>query len=270
MMFDFWKMHGAGNDFVLFDARQTPVPLTPSVIAALCHRQTGIGCDQLVVMEATDHADVLARFFNQDGSESGACGNASRCVAELVSAGSGQPRVMIRTRAGLLRAERVEGGQFRVDMGAPRLRAEQIPLARSLDTLHLPLPGDPAACSMGNPHATWFVEDLEAEDIVRLGPARERDPLFIERANIGFAQILAPDRIRLKVWERGSGLTLACGSGACATLVNAHRRGLCGRKATLILDGGQLEIEWDANGHVLMTGPATRVFRGQIELPPHV
>ncbi len=266
MMFDFWKMHGAGNDFVLFDARQTPVPLSPAVIASLCHRQTGIGCDQLVVLEPARDADVFARFYNQDGSESGACGNASRCIADLVSQGTGETHVTIRTRAGLLRAERLPGGQFRVDMGAPGLRPEQIPLALDADTLHLPLPGDPAACSMGNPHATWFVHDLEAEDIGTLGPLREHDPLFPQRANIGFAQILSPERIRLRVWERGSGLTLACGSGACATLVNAYRRGLTGRSAELILDGGVLSIEWDPNDHVLMTGPTAMVFQGRIEL----
>jgi len=266
MSHQFRKMHGAGNDFVLFDAREAPVPLTPALIAALCDRRTGIGCDQLVVLEPADGADLLARFYNQDGSESGACGNASRCIADLVSRQTGRSKILIKTIGGLLAAERLADGQFLVDMGPPRLRASEIPVARELDTLHLPLAGDPAACSMGNPHATWFVADLEHEDIARLGPAREHDPLFPERANIGFAQILSPRRIRLRVWERGSGLTLACGSGACAALVNAHRRGLSEARAELILDGGTLTIEWAPNDHVLMTGPTALGFEGRIDL----
>lgn len=262
----FRKMHGAGNDFVLLDARESEVPLTPALMAALCDRRTGIGCDQLVVLEPADDADLLARFYNQDGSESGACGNASRCIADLISRQTGQTRILIRTIAGLLPAEKLTDGQFRVDMGPPHLLAAEIPLARDIDTLHLPLAGDPAACSMGNPHATWFVDDLDQGDIARLGPAREHDPLFPERANIGFAQVLSPERIRLRVWERGSGLTLACGSGACAALINAHRRGLTGARAELILDGGTLTIELNHDGHVLMTGPSALVFEGRVDL----
>jgi diaminopimelate epimerase len=262
----FRKMHGAGNDFVLFDARATAVPLTPALIGALCDRRTGIGCDQLVVLEPAEDADVLARFYNQDGGEAGACGNATRCIADLINRQTGQTSMLIRTLGGLLAAEKLPDGQFRVDMGPPRLRAAEIPFAREIDTLHLPLEGDPAACSIGNPHATWFVADVEQEDIARLGPAREHDPLFPERANIGFAQILSPQRIRLRVWERGAGLTLACGSGACAALVNAHRRGLTEARAELILDGGMLVIELDSNGHVLMTGPSVLVFEGSVDL----
>ena len=267
MSYQFRKMHGAGNDFVLFDARLTELPLTPRLVAALCDRRTGIGCDQLVVISPDgDGADVLARFYNQDGSESGACGNATRCVADIITAETSRTDVLIRTIGGLLTASKLQNGQFRVDMGKPRLLAAEIPLARDSDTLHLPLAGDPAACSMGNPHATWFVEDLAQQDIPTIGPDREHDPLFPERANIGFAQILSPRRIRLQVWERGAGLTLACGSGACAALVNAHRRGLADRRAELILDGGTLTIEWDGDDHVLMTGPSVLVFEGRIDL----
>ena len=266
MITPFHKMHGAGNDFVILDARGSELRLTQSLIAALCHRQTGIGCDQLVTIEPDAASDALIRFYNQDGTESGTCGNASRCAADFLYRQTGRTHAVLRTAAGLLATQRLNDGRFQIDMGAPLLKPDQIPLARNLDTLHLPLPGDPAACSMGNPHATWFVPDLDREDIARLGPARESDLLFPDRANIGFAQILAPDRIRLKVWERGAGLTLACGSGACATLVNAHRRGLAHRRAELILDGGTLTIEWAADNHVQMTGPSALVYQGQIDL----
>jgi diaminopimelate epimerase len=266
MTTNFSKMHGAGNDFILFDARATPIPLSPARIAALCNRHTGVGCDQLVVLERAGDASVMARFYNPDGTESGACGNASRCIADFLYRQTGDTSLTIRTQAGLLRAERQENGHFQVNMGRPRTNALDIPLAHDCDSLHLPLPGDPAACSMGNPHATWFVQDLDQTKIEILGPLREHDPLFPSRANIGFAQILSPTRIRLKVWERGAGLTLACGSGACATLVNAHRRGLTERRVTMIVDGGELTIEWDLLDHVLMTGPSQLVFQGQIDL----
>lgn len=268
MRIGFWKMHGAGNDFVVLDARAAPLPLGPAQIGGLADRRTGIGCDQLVLLEpARGDGDVLARFFNPDGSESAACGNATRCIAHLLHLETGRAGFQIRTNNGLLGARRTGLAEYEIDMGPPALGAAQIPLARVADTLHLPLEGDPAACSMGNPHATWFVADLEAEPITTLGPSREHDPLFPERANIGFAQILALDRIRLKVWERGTGLTLACGSGACAALVNAHRRGLCARRAAVLVDGGRLTIEWVENDHVLMTGPAVLVYEGHIELP---
>ena len=267
IMTKFWKMHGAGNDFVVFDARTVPLPLTRALVAALCNRQTGIGCDQLVVISPGDtQADVSVSFYNQDGSESGACGNATRCVADLISRESGQSHINIRSAGGLLCAKKLEDGCFKVDMGPPRLLAGEIPLAQAVDTLHLPLAGDPTACSMGNPHATWFVDDLEHTNIAALGPLREHDPLFPERANIGFAQILSPSQIRLRVWERGAGLTLACGSGACAALVNAARRGLTGRRAAVRVDGGELLIEWRDDGHVDMTGPVAIAFRGSIDL----
>jgi len=191
-------------------------------------------------------------------------------VVDLVARATGRDRLVVETISGLLPAEALADGQVVVDMGQPRLDWEDIPLARPADTLHLPISAgvlaDPAAASMGNPHATFFVPDLDAIPLASLGPALERDPIFPQRANIGVAQALAPDRLRLRVWERGAGLTLACGSGACAALVNAARRGLTGRAATLILDGGTLHIDWRADGHVLMTGPVATSFAGEVLL----
>ena len=262
MQLPFTKMHGAGNDFVVLDARAEPIRLAPGQAATLADRRRGIGCDQLILLEQAPGADAFMRILNADGSEAGACGNATRCVASLLF--DGRDQVTVRTAAGDLAAERLPDGRVRVDMGPALLGWRDVPLAQEADTLHLPLKGDPAACSMGNPHATFFTRD--ADLVERLGPALERDPIFPERANIGFAHVLAPDRIRLRVWERGAGLTLACGSGACAALVNAHRRGLAGREAAVEMDGGVLGIAWREDGHVLMTGPTAVSFRGVVEL----
>jgi diaminopimelate epimerase len=265
----FVKMHGLGNDFVVLDAREGAQALTPSRIQALADRRTGIGCDQLIVLEPpqASTAHVFMRIFNPDGSPAGACGNATRCVAEALGRKSGRDRVVVQTVAGLLPAERLGDGQVRVDMGPPALEWYDIPLAKPCNTLHLPLPGDPAAVSMGNPHATLFVDHMESTDIAELGPRIERAALFPDRANVGFAVVEAADRIRLRVWERGAGLTLACGSGACATLVNAVRRGLADREAMLILDGGALQIAWrESDSHVLMTGPTATAFQGTADL----
>jgi diaminopimelate epimerase len=260
----FRKMHGAGNDFVIVDARTHALDLTPSQIAALANRRTGIGCDQFITLEhPTAGADAFMRIHNPDGSEAGACGNATRCVAALLHENEPRETYTIQTIAGLLPVE-IRAAGIAVDMGEPRLRWIDIPLAEPADTLHLPLEGDPAALSMGNPHATLFVDDVDTA--ATRGPALERHPIFPDRANIGFAQILSENRIRLRVWERGAGLTLACGSGACAALVNAHRRGLTGREATLLLDGGTLDITWRADGHVIMTGPAVTAFHGTVDL----
>jgi diaminopimelate epimerase len=269
MRASFVKMHGCGNDFVVFDERAAPLGLTQARAAALADRRTGIGCDQFITIERSPPGSPAAAFMrirNPDGAEAGACGNATRCVAALLAAETGQAAQTIRTEAGDLRATVLAPDRVTVDMGPPRLDWRDIPLARPMDTLHLDLPGDPAAASMGNPHATFFVADVDALPVSERGPALEHDPLFPERANIGFAQVLAPDRIRLRVWERTAGLTLACGSGACATLVNAHRRGLTGRRATLLLDGGALDIEWRDDGHVLMTGPVATAYTGTVEL----
>jgi diaminopimelate epimerase len=268
MRVPFLKMHGCGNDFVLFDARAERIPLTPAIVRALADRRRGIGCDQLIELRQ----GRFMRIWNADGTESGTCGNATRCVAALIAAETGERLICLTTSAGRLTAEMQPDGTVSVDMGSPGLAWQDIPLARVADTLRLPLVAaglpQPAAASMGNPHVTFFVDDVEALDIAAIGPGLEHHKLFPQRANIGFAQILAPDRIRLRVWERGAGLTLACGSGACAALVNAFRRGLTGRRAQVVLDGGTLDIAWNGDGHVLMTGPVATSFTGQVDLPP--
>ncbi len=273
MVASFLKMHGAGNDFVVFDERPGPLGLTPARAAAIAHRRTGVGCDQFIVIEPPppgSNADAFMRIRNPDGSEAGACGNATRCVVSLLAAETGRRDVVVQTISGLLPSEMLPDGRVRVDMGPARLGWADVPLAAAMDTLHLPLArgavADPAACSMGNPHATFFVPDVMALPVETLGPSLETDPIFPQKANIGFAEIQAPDRIRLRVWERAAGLTLACGSGACATIVNAARRGLTGRRATVEVDGGVLEMEWRDDGHVLMTGPVATSFRGEIDL----
>jgi diaminopimelate epimerase len=274
MLAPFLKMHGCGNDFVVFDERDGPFGFTPALAAALADRRTGIGCDQLITIERAPRGSGAAAFMrirNPDGSEAGACGNAARCVAGLIAREGRKRKLAIATVAGKLTAVLGADGEVEVDMGPARLGWEDVPLARPMDTLHLDLTAgplaDPAAASMGNPHATFFVPDIAAVPVETLGAALERDELFPDRANIGFAQVLAPDHIRLRVWERGAGLTRACGSGACAALVNAHRRGLAGRRAAVELDGGTLEIEWrEQDGHVLMSGPTATTFTGVIDL----
>jgi diaminopimelate epimerase len=270
-MFDglaFVKMHGAGNDFVVMDARAAPVSLTPNQAALLADRRRGIGCDQIILIEPAPDADAAMRILNADGSESGACGNATRCVAALLAAETGARHLRIRTIAGLLSAEIKGPNLVEVDMGEPNFEWSAIPLLEPMDTLSLRLAmgpvEKPAACSMGNPHATFFVDDLQHLPVESIGPALERARIFPERANIGFARVDAPDQIRLRVWERGAGLTLACGSGACAALVNAHRRGLTHRRAVVAMDGGSLTITWRTDNHVLMEGPVATVFAGHL------
>ncbi|MGG5818178.1 diaminopimelate epimerase [Falsiroseomonas sp. HW251] len=274
-MVAFRKMHGLGNDFVVLDGRETPLAVTPDAARGIGDRHFGIGFDQLIVMEpppagAPGDVDVFMRILNPDGSEAEACGNATRCIASLVADQAGRDRVVVRTVAGDLPVERLAGGLWRADMGPARLGWRDVPLAEECDTLHVPLAlgpvSDPAACSMGNPHATFFVPELDAIPVAEIGPKLERHPIFPERANIGFAQVLSPERIRLVMWERGAGMTLACGSGACATIVNAARRGLTGRRAAVELPGGTLTMEWRNDGHVLMTGPVATSFTGELDL----
>jgi diaminopimelate epimerase len=273
MLAPFLKMHGCGNDFVVFDERAGALGLTPARAAAIAARRTGVGCDQFIVIEPPppgSTADAFMRIRNPDGQEAGACGNATRCVVRLLHEQTGRRHQVIETTAGLLPSDVLDDGRVQVDMGPPLLGWQDVPVAGPMDTEHLDLAlgpvRDPAACSMGNPHATFFVDDFSALDIPALGPALEHATIFPERANIGFAQILAPDRLRVRIWERTAGLTLACGSGACATLVNAARRGLTGRRATVLVDGGEMEIEWRQDGHVLMTGPTALAYRGEIDL----
>jgi diaminopimelate epimerase len=268
---DFIKMHGIGNDFVVLDARAHALALDDNTVRALADRHTGVGCDQLLVVEQpkAKDADLFLRIFNADGSEAEACGNGTRCVADLVMREGGKDRIVIETVAGLLAAEAAGPNRVSVDMGSPALGWPDIPLARDCDTLNVPLSMGPlvvpVCTGMGNPHATFFVADVEAIDLATLGPRLERDPLFPARANIGVAQVLSPTRLRFRVWERGAGITVACGSGACAALVGAARRGLTGRKAEVILDGGALEIEWREDGHVFMTGPVAVSFSGTLD-----
>lgn len=264
----FLKMHGIGNDFVILDGRREAVRLTPRQTRRLADRKRGLGFDQLIILEPSQRADLFMRILNADGSEAGACGNATRCVAHLIMAETGQPSAQIETRAGVLPVTQAGDGILTVDMGPARLEWREIPLARAMDTVRMDYVFEglraPGAVSMGNPHIVFFVDDLDALPIAQWGPQIEHDPLFPERVNVNFAQIIARDEIRLRVWERGAGLTIACGSGACATLVAAHRQGLCDARARVVQDGGALGIEWREDGHVLMTGPFAHICEGRI------
>lgn len=267
----FIKMHGLGNDFVVIDARAKPLALDDKSAVAIAARHTGIGADQLIVIEQPRGARAAAfmRIRNADGGEVGACGNAARCVADFLMRETGADNVMLETAAGMLAARAAGKNRVTVDMGKPRWGWRDIPLTRECDTDRLPLAlgplKDAAATSMGNPHATFFVPEIAAIDIAALGLKLEHDPLFPERANIGVAQLLARDRIRLRVWERGVGLTPSCATGACAALVAASRRGLAARQADIIADGGTLGIEWREDDHVTMTGPVAVSFTGEID-----
>lgn len=267
----FLKMHGLGNDFVVLDARSQPLVLTEDCVRAIGDRRTGVGFDQMVILEPPRDpaADVFMALRNNDGSVVGACGNASRCVARLLMAETGKASVTIQTLAGLLHAEAAPGGLYAVDMGPARLDWRDIPLASEMDSLALPIGMEgldaPVGVGMGNPHAVFFVPDAETAAVERIGPRVETHPLFPEKTNVEFAQVLAPDRIRMRVWERGAGITQACGTGACATLVAAARKGLTGRKAEVVLDGGTLVIEWRDDNHVMMTGSASLAYAGRLD-----
>ena len=267
----FTKMHGAGNDFLLLDARDGSLPPLESLpIAKLAHRQTGVGFDQLVWLEKSDAADVFMRIANADGGEIAACGNATRCIAKLLIEETGKDEVTIRTRAGLLRGKREVDGVL-ADMGIPRLEWQEIPLAKACDTLRLPLLRADlplaVAVSMGNPHAIMFVERLEYQDLGSIGAELEHHPLFPERVNVSLATVKGPEDIQLRVWERGAGMTLACGTAACATLVAAVRRGLIpGRFARIHLPGGILPVQWADDGHVWMGGPVAIAYRGEFRV----
>jgi diaminopimelate epimerase len=272
----FLKMHGLGNDFVVLDGRRTPLDLSVARRRAIADRRLGVGCDQLIVLERpTDReADVFMRIYNPDGGEAGACGNATRCVASVVMDERKSDHVTVQTIAGLLESQKAGLGSnglpvISVDMGPARLDWREIPVSQACDTNHLPLGlgplQDPVGTNMGNPHATFFVDDADAIPLAELGPKLEYDRLFPERANIGIAQLVGEDRLRLRVWERGAGITLACGSGACAAVVAASRRGLVQRKADVVLEGGTLTIEWLRDGHVLMTGGIALAFKGELD-----
>jgi diaminopimelate epimerase len=260
----FSKMHGLGNDFVVIDERDASLAMDGALARAIADRRTGIGCDQIILIGRSDRADVGMRIFNSDGSEVEACGNATRCVPLFVGRD-----VTVETRAGLLEARR-DGNGVRVDMGLPRFEWDAIPLAYAMDTLSMPVSWEdlppPSAVNVGNPHVIFFVPDLTAVDTARLGPLIETDPLFPQRVNANFAQVLDEGHIRLIVWERGAGLTRACGTGACATSVAAIRRRLCTGPVTVSLPGGDLVIDWRPGETISMTGPAAKVFDGVADL----
>jgi diaminopimelate epimerase len=271
-MLPFTKMHGLGNDFVIIDARQKPFMPTITQLRHLADRRFGIGCDQIIVIAParTGDSDAFMHIYNPDGSAVGACGNATRCIAHLLCAEQNADHITIETTAGLLECQR-SGDQYQIDMGPARLDWRDIPLRDAMDTGHILIPefpelGTGVAVNMGNPHIVFFTANVDTIDIARIGPVIERYKFFPERTNVEFAQVIDRRTIRMRVWERGAGITLACGSGACATLVAAVRRNLTERQARLILDGGELAIDYLRDGHVLMTGPASLVYTGQIHL----
>ncbi|HWI86036.1 MAG TPA: diaminopimelate epimerase [Sphingomonas sp.] len=263
MALRFHKMHGLGNDFVVIDARAAPVTVDPARARAIADRREGIGCDQVILIERSEIADARMRIWNSDGGEVEACGNASRAVALLLGSQS-----TLETLGGTLRLM-ADGGLATVDMGIPRFGWDEIPLAYPMDTAHLPVGwdelDDPAAINVGNPHVIMFVEDCDTVDLERLGPQIEHDPLFPDRINVNVATIEARDRIRLRVWERGAGLTRACGTGACATAVAAIRSGRVESPVTMALPGGELLIDWAPGSNISMSGPAAHVFTGEAE-----
>jgi diaminopimelate epimerase len=251
----FHKMHGLGNDFVIFDAREGAVEMDAARARAIADRRTGVGCDQVIVLEPSDVADVRMRIWNADGGEVEACGNAARCVVMLGAS-------TIETRAGILSGD--AGG---IDMGAPRFGWDEIPLAYAMDTAAMPVGWEelqePSAVNVGNPHVVFFVGDADKVDLARLGPIIEHDPLFPERVNVNVASFEG-DAIRLRVWERGAGLTAACGTGACATAVAAIRSRQIEGPVEVRLPGGSLTIDWAPGGPIRMSGPAAHVFTGEL------
>ena len=270
----FLKMNGLGNDFVVVEARSQPFAPSVAETRAIADRADGIGCAQLLAIEASPRADAFMRIWNADGGEVEHCGNAARCVGWLILEATGRDAALLDTPSGLLEITRAGPRQVTIDMGAPRLDWRDIPLEEAMDTrgielqvgpIDAPLLHTPGCVSMGNPHVVFFVKDAEVAPVREVGSMIEHHRLFPRGVNVGFAQIKAPGRIRLRVWERGAGLTRACGTGACAALVAAHRRALADRKAVVEMDGGDLMIEWRADtDHVLMTGPIEVEFTGML------
>ena len=271
----FLKMHGLGNDFVILDGRAKALDLPPERRRTIAHRRLGIGCDQLIVLEPPSEraADVFMRIYNPDGSEAGACGNATRCVASLMMDERRTDHVIVQTIAGLLDSQKVGTARnglpmIAVDMGPALLDWREIPVREACDTNHMPVGvgplQDPVGTNMGNPHATFFVEDALSAALDPLAAELESHPFFPQRANVGLAQMLGENRLRLRVYERGTGFTLACGSGACAAGVAAHRRGLAGRKVEVVVEHGTLTVEWLRDGHVAMTGGIDLSYRGEL------
>ena len=274
-MIPFRKMNGLGNDFVVLDARARPLSLAPEALRAIADRNEGVGCDQIIALEPSQKADIFMRIWNADGGEVGACGNAARCVAGLMAAERGMPETSIETKSGVLAARVNDDGRVTIDMGAPRFAWNEIPLAEpfhdtrrielQIGPIDAPVLHSPSVVNVGNPHALFFVDDVEAHDLARFGPMLEHHPLFPERANISLVQVLAPDHLKVRTWERGAGLTRACGTAACAAAVAAARLEVAGRKVIVTLPGGDLLIEWrESDGHILMTGPYALDFEGAL------
>ncbi|MBV8060663.1 MAG: diaminopimelate epimerase [Alphaproteobacteria bacterium] len=267
---DFIKMHGLGNDFVIIDGRITPFQHTPAKLIAMANRRRGIGCDQFMILlpPQSPEADLYMDMYNADASVVRACGNATRCVASLLFQETGRDTAIIETISGLLRVWK-DGDDVAVDFGPPRLEWQQIPTAHAVDTLHVDLKAeglvDACCVNVGNPHAVFFVKDAEAINLSQVGPILEHNPLFPDRCNIEAVQILPGNIMRMRVWERGTGITEACGSGACATLVAAVRRGLSERRATIRLDGGDLTVEWRTDDHVILIGSYFEAYRGTFD-----
>jgi diaminopimelate epimerase len=264
----FMKMHGLGNDFVVIDSRGPQssgrgAVMTAGLARAIGDRHRGIGFDQLAEIRDADGADFALDFWNSDGSRAAACGNATRCISDYIMDERAISAVRLVTARGDLSAVRRSDGLVSVNMGQPQLNWAELPLARAVDMLHLPLPGDPVAVGMGNPHAVFFVDDAEGVDLARRGPEIENDALFPQRTNVEFVSVTAPDRLRMRVWERGAGVTLACGSGVCAVTVAAHLRGLTGKSVKVHVDGGMLEVDWRDDG-VWLTGPTAHSFDGTL------
>ncbi len=257
----FLKMHGLGNDFVVLDARARAVDVTPELAIALADRHRGLGFDQLALVRPGDGADARLTFYNADGSRSAACGNATRCIARHIMDETGQRSVALTTERGTLTAVAADGGLTSVNMGAPQLDWSEIPLSEPMDTLELPIEGGPTATGMGNPHCTFFVPDATAVVLDQFGPRYEHHPLYPQRTNVQVASLIGPDHLRMRVWERGVGITLASGSSSCATAVAAARRGLTGRRVRIDLDGGPIWVDWREDG-VWMTGATMHVASG--------
>lgn len=259
----FLKMHGLGNNFVIIDARSAENPVTAAIAQAIGSRFFGVGFDQLAVLRNTDVADVAVDFWNSDGSMADSCGNASRCVARLMMEEMGLDTISIQTGFGILPVVRAGDDSFSVNMGQPQLDWAEVPLSSDVDLNALPIDGNPGAAGMGNPHCVFVVEDAEAVDLPQIGPIIEHHSLYPERTNVEFIHIINRNHIRMRVWERGGMITLACGSGACAAVVVANRQGHTDRKVQVDLDGGTLFIDWRTDG-VWMTGPAALVFSGEL------
>jgi diaminopimelate epimerase len=258
----FHKMHGLGNDFVIVDARQEPFDVTPSLAKAIADRRTGVGCDQLIVLEPSEHADLKMRIWNQDGGEVESCGNATRCVVQLTGA------KRIDSDGGLLEGAAL-GDEVEVSIGEPRFGWQDIPLAYAMDTTTIPMAWDtlahPTALNVGNPHLVFFVDDVNAVPLSQLGPRIEADAAFAERINVNVAEV-DNDGIRLRTWERGAGLTLACGTGACATAVAAIQSKRVTSPVQVTMPGGSLTVAWEPGQPIRMRGSATHVFEGELDL----